>query len=463
MKRLSLIMLFSASHAFTGLHSAAVRQRSPTGVRKHSRSGTRATTPRLNLGIDSSWISSTLEHVVSSQHAFHVPHFELLDKYATLLREKPIITKASTAAVLAFIGDSIAQNSAKAESGTKYDFKRGLAFFAFGALYTGCFQHHWFAYLTQHIQDWGEDLYLWGHPAETTIPVIKFAQNQDWWEYFDVKYEIDRVMESLLDPPTQFELAAAKVAVNQFLVIPSLYMPLFFLVTGLLAGLDRNKIVARAQSLYIPLLKRNYMFWIPLQMAQFLVVPIDLQVPFVCVASLVWTVILSNIGGSTSQQNVKQEIVAYETTLDLETGEEVYNVIPVDVGPVNAFADSISYEDIEKVVIPQQFRDVVEKAEEVTDSLARSSAVSASATGLATGLIVSAADDAVVGAALGTVIGGDAGAGVAIAAAVGAGAGYIVSRINSDQSFEDMEDEAKPQSPEKATRDDHTEGMALTK
>jgi hypothetical protein len=62
----------------------------------------------------------------------------LLDFYAAQLRERPVLTKAFTAAVLGSLGDAIAQSRSKQDF---YDSKRGLTFLLFGALYTGAFQH----------------------------------------------------------------------------------------------------------------------------------------------------------------------------------------------------------------------------------------------------------------------------------------------------------------------------------
>lgn len=138
-----------------------------------------------------------------------------------------------------------------------------------------------------------------------------FIEKDEWWQYFDLVSQIEVVMANLQDPPTQALLAAAKVAVNQFAVIPLVYMPLFFVISGALGGLDIPKSIARARSLYVPLLQRSYLFWVPLQFFTFLVLPVDYQIPFVCAASLCWTIILSSIGGtpSVSQSN----IVAYES------------------------------------------------------------------------------------------------------------------------------------------------------
>lgn len=55
---------------------------------------------------------------------------------------------------------------------------------------------------------------------------------------------------------------------NQFLVIPLLYYPLFFTLTGYLQGLNLKQIWYRAKTTIFPLLKRNWLFWIPMQFIQ---------------------------------------------------------------------------------------------------------------------------------------------------------------------------------------------------
>ena len=397
-------------------------------------------------GVNLHSIAEAFQQVSTITH-LHVPAWLTAgwETYSSMLREKPVATKAATAAILCFTGDAVAQ--ARTTSEEPYDIRRGLAFLAFGALYTGCFQHHWFSFLQQHVADWGENIHIWGHPAETNIPVSYFMQQPEWWQYFDIKHDINVVMETLQDPPSPAELALAKVAVNQFVVIPSIYMPLFFVVTGIVAGLDWNKIVARAQSLYLPLLQRNYMFWIPTQFAQFLLIPVDYQVPFVCIASLCWTIILSSIGGSSAQPASPSTIVAYEQQ-ETESGdsqEPLVTVMAVDAGPVNELTDEVLVQDVRDSLVPESIRDTVERVgEDVKDVLAIPQ-VGASASGLAFGLLASATDEATVGAAVGAALGIDESVGIAVVAAIGAGAGYMASQAIADDGKEDEEITTKEQ------------------
>lgn len=335
--------------------------------------------------------------------ALFVPHEvletskSLMHMYENALIDNPITTKAITSGFLATVGDLLAQVSAYQTSSSaeeddnkpafEYDMARGLCFLAFGAAYTGVFQHYWFNFLGSHITQWGEALQLWG-PSHVSIPVRAVYGLKEWWSYFDVVAAFE-------DPPSNTAIATAKLAVNQFLMIPAVYMPLFFAVTGSLARLNLEESEERAKNMYIPLLKRNYFYWLPVQFFQFLVVPADYQILFISVASLVWTVILSSLASGQPQQQQEQQ------------------QLPPSTMEVN---DSVTLEDVEEALLP-----------EAAINLLQEPAFGSTTIGGAFGLLASAANDGLVGGFISNLLGATIGSGVALSTAAGAVVGLLLS------------------------------------
>ena len=351
----------------------------------------------------------------------------ILQTYADLLQTHPLATKSITAAVLACSGDAIAQIRSSAYS---YDIRRGAAFLIFGAAYTGAFQHYWFDYLAEHIAQWGEVLGVWG-PDHVSLPVALVETDPAWWRYFDIVSQLE-------NPPSPNALAVGKLVMNQFVMVPMIYMPLFFAFTGLISGLDFNQSFARAKSLYLPILRRNYFFWLPVQFIQFLAIPMDFQITFVSTASLVWTVILSTIGGGATTPASPSTIVAYAT--EEELGEEIVTLSRVDPGPANEITDDVMLEDVTSALIPDQLLNSVTEAAEV----ASGDVAVLTTGGLAAGLLASAADGAVVGEAVGTLIGVETSVGVATVATAGAGLGLLTAMManDDDKTLEKISTEA---------------------
>ena len=91
-------------------------------------------------------------------------------------------------------------------------------------------------------------------------------------------------------------LAAAEATLlNQFVFIPLLYLPLFYLINGLTRGMRLRAIVRDASRKYLNVLRANHVFWIPVQCALFALLAPELLVPVTCLAGVAWNFILSTL------------------------------------------------------------------------------------------------------------------------------------------------------------------------
>ncbi len=93
----------------------------------------------------------------------------------------------------------------------------------------------------------------------------------------------------------------ATFLVNQLIIIPIIYYPSFFFISGIIQNLSVKEMIDRGSKKIKKLLRRNWLFWIPVQFVQFRFVPEPYQIPFLCIVGLLWTFILS-----TSTENVQQ-------------------------------------------------------------------------------------------------------------------------------------------------------------
>lgn len=203
--------------------------------------------------------SSYSSYRVQSSTTLHADPLDImLTMYKESLNTHPLETKVITGGVLAFLGDAIAQSKEP-----KYDEKRALSFVSFDAMYRAV-QCYLFPEITRVFD---------GHYLATLI--------------HNVDLKTLATMEQTI--------------VNQFIVVPFIYYPFFFSFTGYLQGLPLDATIERAKTTLFPLLRRNWLFWIPVQYFQFGYVEESLQIPFLCVAGLAWTFILSSFAGSAVQ------------------------------------------------------------------------------------------------------------------------------------------------------------------
>ena len=200
--------------------------------------------------------------IVASATAIANPLSPVFEKYMSTLSQYPLPTKMVTGAALATAGDAIAQG----REDDDYDPSRGASFAAFDMIYRAA--QHW---LFPIIVELCRGQYLNGAAG-----AIGAAQ------LFDL---------SIL---TAMEISLA----SQLIIVPFLYYPVFFTFTGIMQGLTFEEGLDRAKQNFVPLMKRNLLFWIPVQYVQFCYIPTELQIPFLSCAGLAWTFILSIIAGS---------------------------------------------------------------------------------------------------------------------------------------------------------------------
>lgn len=186
---------------------------------------------------------------------------DLIASYSAALVESPLETKVATAAVLAVAGDGLAQSREPGD----YDVRRGISFIAFDSAYRGAFQHYTFPIIIDACQ---------GNVLRGATDALHVAS--------------DPALLSTLE----------RTCLNQLIVVPIVYYPLFFAMTGAVQGLSGTESVQRARENFLPLMKRNLQFWLPVQYVQFAFVAPEWQVTYVAVLGLVWNVILSALAGS---------------------------------------------------------------------------------------------------------------------------------------------------------------------
>jgi len=184
---------------------------------------------------------------------------ELLSKYTKALVEHPLPTKMMTGATLAVAGDAIAQQSSDDD---EYDVRRASSFAMFDMSYRAL----------QHV----------------AFPIIVATCHGQF---------LSSVLPHLHDS-SNLAAAMEQTLASQLGIVPFLYYPAFFALTGAVQGLDAEGAMTRAKENFLPLMSRNLLFWIPVQFLQFAFVQEDLQIPFLSVCGLAWTFILSMSAGS---------------------------------------------------------------------------------------------------------------------------------------------------------------------
>lgn len=198
----------------------------------------------------------------------------LLASYKTTMVRYPLKTKVATGAILAVLGDALAQTRDPSEKA--YDPRRAASFAAFDSCYR-FFQHNAFPF------------------------IISICKGNVLSSIFS------GVTGAVVGSNLRLGLAALeRTLVYQLVVIPLLYYPIFFTFTGYLQGLTPAEILQRAKTSFLPCWKRNLMFWIPTQMVMFGLIDEKWQIPFACVMGMLWSTILSVTAGNAKATSSKK-------------------------------------------------------------------------------------------------------------------------------------------------------------
>lgn len=221
-----------------------------------------------NLDLATSNVVSSTTDIASS----------LLKDYKTALDADPLKVKIITGCLLAIVGDAIAQSGQPED----YNKKRAAAFVTFDA--------------------------VWRTVQQVTYgPIIETCNGK-----FSISLlgflPLANIQQLIIQEENRIILGAIEqTLVSQLILIPLLYYPIFYFVTGIVQSLTVEETIIRAKETFIPLMKRNLLFWIPVQFCAFYFVEENLQIPVLTACGLVWTVILSLSAGNVSSTRSEEK------------------------------------------------------------------------------------------------------------------------------------------------------------
>ena len=203
---------------------------------------------------------------------------DILSAYKNQLAAHPLPTKMMTGATVALMGDALAQSR---DVDVPYDRRRAASFMTFDACYRWL-QHETYPTIVANLK--GQ--YLGGLIG--AIPPLSQAAKA--------------LGEASGADPTFIYATLEQTLASQLGIVPFIYYPVFYTITGILQELTVEQTIQRARETFIPLMQRNLLFWIPVQFIQFGFVEENLQIPFITVCGLIWTIILSVMAGA-AQKN----------------------------------------------------------------------------------------------------------------------------------------------------------------
>ena len=246
------------------------------------------------------------------------------NSYRTSLDTNPLATKMITGAVIAVLGDAVAQATTAAANRkdsddisnnnksklplairlvTNFDYKRAISFAAFYSVFRGI-QHVLYPPMFQAFR--GQYILKLMEFICTRISMVPIVLQSLELSTSTSSFHAAATLGGVGVGCNIFQAssfaAIEQALVSQLVIIPFIYYPLFYTFTSIVQGLTFAETITRVKSTFIPVMKKNLIFWIPLQYITFKFVAEPLQIPVLTVLGLVWTVILSLFAGSAKKQ-----------------------------------------------------------------------------------------------------------------------------------------------------------------
>lgn len=172
----------------------------------------------------------------------------LASSYSHALISRPLATKTGTGVVLSGAGDLAAQLIPDEHGNRRaIDWRRLAAFTVFGAAWTGPFNHYWLRFLHQRFP-----------PSGGLIKAV-----------------------------------GAKLVIQHALLNPFIYLPWFYVSTGVILGQSKEAIINKVEREYTDTLLYLWTVWVPTTAVVFAVVPLSQQSVVMAVIAFGWNIVLS--------------------------------------------------------------------------------------------------------------------------------------------------------------------------
>lgn len=165
--------------------------------------------------------------------------------YNRLLMERPVITKSVTTGTLFAVGDLLSQLIENRTTPKDYSYRRTATMGSFGLFFAGPALHNWYVNVL-------------GKALPT--PGLKYT--------------------------------AAKIAIDQT-AFTAAFISTFYYYMSRMEGNSHEAGVAKIKKDLWPTIQANWLLWIPVQLANFSIIPLPYQVLVVNFTGLIWNTYLS--------------------------------------------------------------------------------------------------------------------------------------------------------------------------